>query len=74
MSFGKPAIVQETGWTKNLPTGRGLFSFSNMEEAVMAISSINEDYASHSKWAHEIAFEYFDAGHVIKKMLNKVGV
>ena len=74
MSFGKPTVVQETGWTDYLPSGQGIFSFSNMEEAISAISAINEDYEKHSRCAREIAFDYFEADQVMKKFLTKIGL
>jgi hypothetical protein len=74
MSFGKPVILQDTGWSEYLPPGEGLFSFSNMVEAIDAIYAINDDYDRHSKRAREIAFDHFEANKVIKNFLNTVGI
>ena len=34
LAAGRPAVVQDTGWSRYIPSGRGVFSFSTMEEAV----------------------------------------
>jgi hypothetical protein len=58
---GRPVVLQDTGWSEYLPTGRGLFAVNNLEEAAEAINIINGDYASHAKWSNEIAMEYLDS-------------
>ena len=55
LASGRPALVQDTGWTDHLPSGEGLLSFSNIEEAAAGIDSINLDYARHARRAAEIA-------------------
>ena len=74
MGFGKPVVLQETGFSRVLPTGRGLVSFNNIEEAADAIRKVSLDYAVHSKAARELALEYMDAGKVIGKFLSKIGM
>lgn len=69
LAAGKPAVVQDTGWSKFYPAGRGLLAFSTLEEATNAIASVERDYASHCRSAREIAAEYFDADKVLKKLL-----
>ena len=74
LQSGKPVILQDTGWSDHLPTGRGLFAINNMNDAVEALQKIKLDYQDHCKWAREIACEYFDAEKVLKKMLNQIGL
>ncbi|MCX6901233.1 MAG: glycosyltransferase family 1 protein [Verrucomicrobia bacterium] len=69
LAAGKPAVVQDTGWSKFYPSGRGLFAFSTLEEAAAAIASVERDYAAHCRAAREVAAEFFDAGKVLKKLL-----
>lgn len=66
----KPVVLQDTGWSEHLPTGRGLFAVKNLEEAVEAIKMINMDYKKHAKWANEIVYEYLDAEKVIGNFLQ----
>ena len=72
LASGRPAVVQDTGFSRNLPTGEGLFSFSSSEEAIAAIDAVNADYSRHSRRAYELAREYFDARVVLEKMLAEI--
>jgi len=54
-------VTQETGWSKYIPTGQGLFAYETMDEAIVAIQSIYNNYKKHSIAAKEIAYEYFDS-------------
>lgn len=69
LAAGKPAVVQDTGWSKFYPTGRGLFAFEKSEEAVDSIRRVESDYPEHCRAAREIAAESFDAGKVLKRLL-----
>src|SRR6185436_14446649 len=57
LASGRPALVQDTGWTAHLPSGDGLLAFSTLDEATRGIDRINGDYATHARRAHEIARE-----------------
>ena len=70
LASGRPALVQDTGWTAHLPSGEGLLAFSTMEEAIAGIDRINGDYDRHAARAAEIAREYFDASIVLPKLLG----
>ena len=53
---------------------KGLFSFSNMEEIKEAESAISADYRAHSRAAYEIACEFFEAGKVLRSLLDRAEV
>ncbi len=72
LASGRPVITQETGFSRFIPTGEGLFAFSNMDEAVAAIEAVESDYERHCKAAREIAEEYFDSRKVLTKLLDDV--
>lgn len=74
LAAGKPVVTQDTGFSKLIPTGRGLFAFATMEEAAEAFAAINADYVRHAHAAREIAREYFDATTVLAKMLADAGL
>ncbi|TMP96633.1 MAG: hypothetical protein E6L09_14785 [Verrucomicrobia bacterium] len=74
LAAGKPVVTQETGFSKWIPTGQGLFAFSTLEEAVAALAAINADYVRHAHAAREIAAEYFAADKVLRKLLHDAGV
>ena len=70
LAAGKPAVVQDTAWSKFYPTGRGLFAFSTIEEAAAGLAAVERDYPAHARAAREVAAEFFDAGKVLKKLLT----
>jgi hypothetical protein len=74
LAAGRPVITQETGFSNVLPTGRGLFGFSTMDNILAAVDSINSDYEGHSRAAAELAREYFNYDVVLRRMLNEVGL
>ena len=41
LAAGRPALVQDTGWTAHLPAGEGLLAFSTPDEALDGIDRIN---------------------------------
>ena len=71
LAAGRPVITQETGFSKFIETGRGLFPFSSLEEVREAVTRINADYAQHSIGAIEVAYEFFDADAVLRKMVKE---
>src|SRR5213592_1546507 len=70
LASGKPVVVQNTGPSAFLPSGRGMFRFDTLEEAVDALEPINADYRRHCRAAREIAETYFDSKQVAEKILN----
>lgn len=74
LAAGRPVITQETGFSKFLPTGRGLFAFRNQQDVLAAVDAIESDYAGHCRAALEIAREYFAAERVIGDMLARAGL
>ncbi len=74
MANGRPVVVQDTGFSKYLPVGEGLFAVADVNEAKNAIEIIESDYDWHCKKAWEIGCEYLDAKKVLRKFLNELGV
>jgi hypothetical protein len=74
LAAGRPVVTQDTGFSNVLPTGRGLFGFSTLDEAVAAVDAINADYQTHSRAAGELAREYFDSDLVLTRLLEDCGV
>ena len=74
LAAGRPVVTQNTGFTRMLPTGEGLFAFSSADEALSAIETIRGDYERHSRAARAIASEYFSAETVLGKMLSQLGL
>lgn len=74
LASGRPVIAQETGFSRHLPTGGGLFSFQNTGEALTAIDRLNGSYETHAHQARAIAEEYFDSGKVLTRLLEQINV
>lgn len=73
LAAGRPVITQETGFSKFLPSGRGLFGFTTMEDILAAVDAIEGDYPAHAQAAAEIAREYFDATTVVGSLMSRAG-
>jgi hypothetical protein len=65
LSSGKPALVQDTGWSRNIPSGCGLIAFRTVDEAASGAERIARDYQQHSLAARRIAEEFFDSATVL---------
>ena len=74
LAAGRPVITQETGFSKFLPTGKGLFAFTTMDDVVAAVEAIESDYAGHCRAAREIAAQYFAAERVLQSLLARAGL
>ncbi len=74
LAAGCPVITQDTGFGRTLPTGRGLFAFETLDDARAAIDAVRSDYEGHSRAAEEIAAEHFDAGRVLSRLLDEIGL
>jgi hypothetical protein len=74
LAAGKPVVTQDTGFTKYIPTGEGLFAFSTHEEVVQALDRINADYRAQSAAARRVAAEAFGATPVLRRLLADAGL
>jgi len=74
LALGRPAVVQETGWSDFIPAGDGVLAFSTMEEAVEAIADINDHYAEHQAAARALAEQFFEAKKVCADLLAQAGL
>jgi hypothetical protein len=74
LASGKPALVQDTGFTRQYPGGKGLVPFSTLEEAAQGVHQIASNYAEHCRSARGIAEEYFAAPKVLGTLLRHVGL
>lgn len=70
LASGRPVIAQETGFSRFLPTGAGLFSFRDSDEALGAIEGIRSNPMKHRHAARQIAEEHFDSSKVLPRLLS----
>jgi hypothetical protein len=74
LAAGRPVITHETGFSKFLPTGRGLFGFLTMEDILAAVDVIESDYDGACRAAREVAAEYFAAEKVLGSLMERAGL
>jgi hypothetical protein len=70
LAAGLPVVLQDTGFSDWLPTGRGVLAFSTIDEAADCLARVNADYAMHRKAAREIAEQFFDYRVVLPRLLD----
>lgn len=74
LASGKPALVQDTGFGRNLPAGEGLVPFRTLEEAVSGVERIARDPEGHGRAARALAEEHFDAEKVLGRLAEEVDI
>ena len=74
LAAGRPVVTQETGFSKLVPTGEGLFAFTTREEIVDAFARIAADYPRHRTAARRVAVEHFGAEPVLRRLLADAGL
>jgi hypothetical protein len=74
LAAGRPVVTHETGFSKFLPTGKGLFGFLTMEDILAAVDVIESDYEGACRAAREVAAEYFAADKVLGSLMERAGL
>lgn len=74
LASGRPVVVQDTGFSRYLPTGSGLLAFGDLEEARAALNDAEGAYSHHAASARSMAETYFEGEHVLAEMLEACGV
>jgi hypothetical protein len=72
LAAGKPVVAQDTQWSRYIPSGEGLFAFTDVSSAVDSIREAAGNLKFHAAKAKEIAHEYFDSSKVLTKMLQEL--
>lgn len=72
LAAGRPAVVQDTGWSRFIPGGRGVIGFETMDETVAALEEVYANWAAHSAAAYDIAREYLAPDRVLPKMIADI--
>jgi hypothetical protein len=74
LAAGRPVITQETGFSKHIPSGQGLFGFTTMDDVLAAVDAVESDWAGHCRAARAIAREYFAAEKVVGSLMERAGL
>ena len=70
LASGRPAIVEDTGFSNWLPCGMGVIAFSNPDEAIRGLDEVGSNYKMHCSAARDTAEQYFDAGRVLTELIG----
>src|SRR2546427_8091891 len=73
LASGRPVIAQETGFSRFLPSGEGLFTFVTSYDVLGSIEALKRDYARHARAARAIAEDHFDSDKVLTRLLQQIG-
>lgn len=71
LASGRPVILEDSGFSRWLPTGEGLLAFRTPAEAREAIGRLDEDYPARCRAARRIAERYFAAEAVLDELLDE---
>jgi hypothetical protein len=72
LATGRPALVQDTGFSRRYPVGEGLLAFRTMDDAIQNVERIVRDYPGQCRAARCMAETYFDSDVVLADLLNQV--
>lgn len=70
LAGSRPVVVQDTGFSHLLPTGRGLHVFSTGDEAAAAIEAVEANPAAEMRAARDVALAHFDAKDVLARLID----
>jgi hypothetical protein len=70
LAAGRPAILQDTGFSDWLPTGHGVLAFSSLESAVDCIERMDANYSAHCLAARALAEQIFSYKVVLPRLLE----
>jgi hypothetical protein len=74
LAAGRPVITQETGFSNQIPVGRGLFAYSTMDDIFAAVDAIESDYEAQCQGARDIAAAYFGTDVILSSLMARAGI
>jgi len=72
LAAGRPAVVQDTKWSRYVPSGAGLIAFDTMEQAIAGLEAVARDPIKHRLAAYEVAREYLAPDRVLPGMIEAI--
>jgi hypothetical protein len=73
LAAGRPVVAQETGFSRHLPTGRGLLAFTGVDEAAAAVEEVRTHPQVHAEAARQIAEGFLDSDRVLGRLIEELG-
>lgn len=72
LAAGRPAVVQDTRWSRFVPSGEGVIAFDSVEGALDGLRRVTADPARHRAAAYDVAREYLAPDRVLTPMLEAI--
>lgn len=72
LAAGRPAIVQDTGWSRYIPSGEGVIAFGTLDEAAAALDAVMSDYPKNQLAAYGIARDYLSPNAVLVPAIESI--
>ena len=72
LAAGRPAVVQDTGWSHYVPSGAGLFAFDTMAQCTDALARVAGDPERHRSAAYDVAREFLAHDRVLPPMIEAI--
>jgi hypothetical protein len=72
LASGRPVRAQDTGLAGLVPTGRGLVTFTTLEEAAAGAEAIMADHAGHAADARALAESCYGSDLVLTRLLDNL--
>jgi hypothetical protein len=73
LALGRPVVLEDTGWSRRLPSGEGLLAWSTPDEAAAQLARVEADLERHSRAARRIAERHLAGPVVIEELLRALG-
>jgi hypothetical protein len=71
LASGRAVVIQDTGFSRLMPTGRGIHSFRTPDEAMSGLQAVMADPQRQGSAAREVAETYFDSRHILADLLRR---
>lgn len=71
LASGRPAVVQDTGFSAHVRTSEGLISYRTADEACAGLEAVVASYDRHARAAREIAVAHFAPEVVLPSLLER---
>jgi hypothetical protein len=72
LAAGRPAVVQDTSWSRYLPSGEGLIAFTTLDSAAAGLEAVMSAFPKHQQAAYEIANDFLAPSAVLIPALESI--
>jgi hypothetical protein len=70
LAMGRPVVLQDTGFSRFIQSGRGVVPFRTPDEALAGVNHVVSNYDEHCREARALVEEHFSAPRVLQRLLE----